>query len=89
MKRKTIRNLLILPAPFLIIIIVNESVRSSRKEPGYSLLGITAMNPATRTTAECNWACHNDSKFCQDYHTTFMRPYFKKTDPVYMAPLDC
>lgn len=87
-KRKIcFRNLLILITPFMIMVLVNESARSTKTGKPYSLLGITAMNSAERSTSICNWACHNDTKFCQDHHATFMKPYFKQTDPLYYGAI--
>lgn len=85
---KTIlRNILILAAPFLIMIVVNEIYRPTIKETPYSMMGITAMNSALRMEHKCSWICHNDTRYCQQYHTTFMGKNFHQTDPIYYGAI--
>lgn len=77
------RNIFLLLASFLIMILVNESIRPTIQENPYPLNGITAMNSVIRFPDKCSWARHNDTRFCQNNHAPFMKSYFAKTDPIY------
>jgi hypothetical protein len=56
--KRTIRNIIILIAPFLVMIIVNENSKSSVKEKSYSDFGITAINSINKIDDQCTWVCH-------------------------------
>lgn len=65
--KKLIRNILILLSPYLLMLLVNESVRHTIKDPGFtstiyynSYKSInTAMNPELKNHDVCSWRCHN------------------------------
>lgn len=74
--------LLILIAPFLLMVIVNESCRAFKNNDNqnFTYNGVTAMNSALKKTNECTWACHNSTKgFCMKKH----RKYIKEGFPLY------
>ncbi len=82
--KKAIRNIGILLLPFLLMVIVNESVRPTIKEKPYSRKGFTsAMNPLSKSKKKCSWICHNKTSFCQEYHSHHLKPYFKITNLFY------
>lgn len=80
-----IRNLLLLLAPYLIIILVNESVRPTIKEVSYQLKGVSAINSNQRTPHKCTWAAHSDTNYCKKHHVKFLNNYLKETDKVYFG----
>jgi hypothetical protein len=79
------RLLLILVVPFLLMILVNEFMRTTLKDKPYSISGITAMNSAVPTKEKCNWNCHNNTKYCKQHHVKLVKPYFNVVDPVYFG----
>ncbi len=85
--KKAIRNISILLLPFLLMVIVHESVRPTIKEKPYSRKGFTtAMNSLSKSKKKCSWICHNQTTaFCEVYHSHHLKPYFKITDIVYFG----
>lgn len=86
--KRSIRNLALLVLPFLLMIIVNESVRLKTKNDPYSRQGITAINSAERNSEKCTWICHNDTGFCKQNHVTYLDSYFQHTDPIYFGAIN-
>lgn len=81
--KRFLRNLLILIAPFLMMIVINEMVRPKIKEKPYAAFGVTTINSADYLKEKCTWACHNDTFFCQNYHVKYLKPYYKITNLFY------
>ena len=79
------RNIAILIFPFLLMIIVNEIVRSTIKEKPYSKFEITAMNSDDKILDKCTWNCHNNTRFCKENHVKYLKPYYKYTDTIYFG----
>ena len=69
---KTGYKLALLVAPFVLIIIVNELVRPTMKEKAYSGYGVIFMNPELWVKDRCSWACHNNTKFCEQHHIRYV-----------------
>jgi hypothetical protein len=86
--KRSIRNLGILVLPFLLMIIVNETVRLRTTNDPYSQLGIIAINSADRNLDNCTWICHNDTGFCKQNHVTYLDSYFQYTDPIYFGAIN-
>lgn len=86
MGKRKVRNILILILPFLIMVVINETVRLTTTEKGYSRRGITAINSAKQEVDNCSWNCHNNSNYCINNHIS---PYFKEylpyTDVIYFG----
>ena len=83
--KKQMFYLSILLLPFLGMIVINELVRISSNEKGYSKSGVTAINSAERHPHKCSWVCHNDTKYCKAHHVKLTKSYFDKTDPIYFG----
>ncbi len=77
----------ILLLPFLLMISINEAVRSSAKRK-YSRGGVETMNPNSRNPAACTWSCHDDSLYCKEHHVKHLRGYFRYTDPLYFGLIE-
>lgn len=78
-------KLLILVAPFLLMIFVNEICRTQITTKPYSGRGVTFMNPELWVHDQCSWACHNSSVYCEKHHIRYMRPIKKYIDPIYFG----
>lgn len=85
MRLRYIRNLIILTAPFLLMVLVNETVRPTIREKPYSQVGITAINSVIQTPDKCTWNCHNNTTYCKQHHVKLMKPYFSIVDPIYFG----
>ena len=79
------RNIILLLLPYLIMILVNESVRPTIKEKPYQINGITAINSNLRTIDKCTWAAHSDTSYCKEHHVKFLKPYYGITDRLYFG----
>lgn len=85
--KRTLRNLLLLALPFLMMIMVNEMKRLRAANEPYSSQGIVAINSVEKNTDKCTWICHNDTGFCKANHVTYLKPYFNVTDPIYFGAI--
>ena len=83
--KKRIRYLTILTLPFLIMVLMNEWVRSTIEEDGFHYKGVTAINSAEANKEKCTWQCHNDTDFCKTHHVEVLKTHFKYTDPIYFG----
>ncbi len=81
--KRILLYLAILSIPFVVVIGVNETVRPTLTDPGYSELGYTAMNPVKATPEKCSWACHNGTLYCEKYHVSAVRPLMPFIRPFY------
>ena len=84
MKRKT-RNIFILLAPYLLMVLVNEGMRSSMEGTPFHKPGVTAMNSAVVNPDKCSWNCHNNTAYCIKHHVKMDKAYFKYVDPIYFG----
>ncbi len=85
--KRNIRNLAVLVFPFLIMIILNETVRQRTTNDPYSKHGVSAINSVDRNADRCTWICHNDTGFCKNNHVIYLKPYFNFTDPIYYGAI--
>jgi hypothetical protein len=83
--KRIIRGFLILISPFVMMVLLNESVRPTIKEKPYSAHGVTAMNSAVYTPEKCTWVCHNDTKYCKKHHVKYLKPFYAITDLFYFG----
>lgn len=83
--RRFYRNIIILIFPFLIMIFINEAMRSSVKEAPYYFHNIATINSAEKLKNKCTWHCHNDTNFCKQYHVKHTQHLFKIIDPIYFG----
>ncbi len=80
---KTTQKLLLLIFPFLIMILINESVRLTINEKPYKVKGVTAINSKLITKTKCSWHCYIDTGYCKHYHVKTLTHYFDYIDPIY------
>ena len=81
--KKQLRNLLLLITPFLIMILINESVRPTIKEKPHRIFGVSTMNSKKPILDKCTWACYYNSIFCKKNHIKTFQPYTKFIDPIH------
>lgn len=85
--KKRIRNISILIAPFLLMVIVNERARNTINENPYSINNIMAINSADKVAHKCTWICHNNTSFCKVNHVRYLKKYFGFTDTIYFGAI--
>ena len=83
--KKILRNALILLSPFLIMALINESVRPKIKGKPHTANGITAVNSAEYLPKKCTWICHNNTKYCKAHHVKYLKPFYPITDVFYFG----
>ena len=83
--KKIKRNLLLLIAPFLIMILINEMVRPTIKEKTYKIHGVEAMNSKVISQNKCSWNCYHNTTYCKNNHVKTLTKYFKYIDPFYFG----
>lgn len=80
--KKTARAILLLLFPFVLMIIVNESVRAKLPSRPKQT---TSINGSNKDTERCTWACHNDTQYCKQHHVKFLGSSFNYTDKFYFG----
>ena len=80
------KNILILIAPFMLVVIVNEYSRIQNKTL-YKSKGFTLLNTTEPIKNECSWSCHNNTSYCLKHHVKLTKPYLKYTNPVYFGAI--
>jgi hypothetical protein len=85
--KKLLRNISILILPFVMMIIINEAVRPSIKEPPFYNMGLATINSGKKMTEKCTWACHEGTRYCKDHHVKILRPLFSETDTLYFRTI--
>ncbi|PQV51222.1 hypothetical protein CLV33_101144 [Jejuia pallidilutea] len=84
--KRGILYLILFILPFVIVVIVNESVRPTIEKEGFEFRGVQTINPKSTSLYKCSWNCYFETtKHCKAYHTTFLKPYFKHIDPIYFG----
>ncbi|MFK7772073.1 MAG: hypothetical protein AB8F94_08030 [Saprospiraceae bacterium] len=81
--KKLIKNILLFILPFLIMILINESVRPTIEEKPYKLKGVQTMNSNIVSKNKCSWNCYIDTNYCKKYHVKTVSNYFEYIDPIY------
>ena len=82
---RILRNIIILFSPYLIIVAVNEFVRSTVKENKHTIYGIKTINSNDHIQDKCTWAGHETTAYCINNHVKFLKPYINKTDRLYFG----
>jgi len=83
--KKQLRNLLLLITPFLIMIVINESIRPTIKEKPFKVKGVEAMNSKIITKDKCSWNCYLSTTYCKNHHVKTLTNYFDYIDPIYFG----
>lgn len=86
--KKQLRNLLLLISPFLIMILINESVRPTIKEKPYKVKGVEAMNSKITSKDKCSWNCYLNTTYCKTNHVKTLNHHFEYIDPIYFGIID-
>lgn len=82
-----IRIIAILLTPILVVVIVNETYRSSIKGNQYYYKGFATINPSDKILNRCSWNCHNNTEFCKQHHVKLLNDYFSTTDKLYYGEI--
>jgi len=84
---KKIKHLCILLAPFILMVIINETSRVFIKDKPFKYQRIVAMNSGNFDNEICTWACHNyTTNHCITKHTRTIRegfPFHSQIDDFY------
>ena len=87
--KKLFRNTGLLLLPFILMIIINESVKSISNTKSYHIGRIKTINSFEKIKNKCTWICHNNTRYCKTNHVKFNHKYFSKTDPLYFGLINC
>lgn len=80
------RNILILLAPFMLMGLVNESVRSLNTTH-FKSKEFVLLNTTEPIKNKCSWNCHNKTAYCMEHHIKYIKPYLKYTNPIYFGAI--
>lgn len=83
--KKTIRNIIILLFPFVLVVVVNELAKVRTNEKPHHYHGVRTINSAKKLKAKCSWVCHNTTDYCKTHHVKFVGAHFDKIDPLYFG----
>lgn len=76
---------LLLFAPFILMLVVNEFSRLKIDETPHLFKGNTAINSVQKLKNKCTWTCHNDTDFCKVNHVKLSASWFPTTDKAYFG----
>lgn len=79
-------NILILLAPFMLMVLVNESVRIQDETHSKSK-GFVLLNTTEPVKNKCSWNCHNNTAYCIENHIRYIKRYLKYTNPIYFGAI--
>jgi hypothetical protein len=85
--KNLLRNSFVLMLPFVLMIVINESFRSSIKERPFKYNGFKTMNSDDRIKNKCTWNCHNRTSYCKSHHLKFLKQYISFTDEMYKGEI--
>jgi hypothetical protein len=77
-----LRNALILISPFLLMILVNETMRPFINSKSISYQNVSCINSNESNKNFCSWACLN-TEYCNANHSKILK--HKELDPVYLG----
>lgn len=80
------RNVIVLLAPFMLMVIVNEYSRIQNKTH-YKSKGFTLLNTTEPIKNKCSWNCHNNTSYCLKHHVKLTKPFLKYTNPIYFGAI--
>lgn len=83
--KRLVRNILLLTAPFIIMVLINEYMRATKQGKGHQAGTITAINAKIKSTEKCSWICHDNTAYCKRHHVKMPKACFHYTDPVYFG----
>jgi len=83
--KKFFLYLFVFVAPFFLMVLINECVRSGSGESRYTTQGVNAIHTAQRLKERCTWVCHNDTDWCKVHHVKFLSEHFAFVDQVYFG----
>ncbi|MDP5001967.1 MAG: hypothetical protein NWQ15_08730 [Flavobacterium sp.] len=73
--------------PFLFMVLVNETIALKKREQGYRVNTIEAINSNKADANQCTWMCHNNTLYCKEHHTKWLKTSFPYTDPIYFGTI--
>lgn len=71
-------------APWICMVVLNETVRWSNSER-FEKLGISVLNNSEPNENACSWYCHYRTDYCKEHHTRWAKTHFNWIDPVYFG----
>jgi hypothetical protein len=80
------RNVIVLLAPFILMVVVNELTRIQNKTH-YKSKGLTLLNTTDPLKNKCSWNCHNNTSYCLKHHVKLTKPNLKYTNPIYFGAI--
>jgi hypothetical protein len=67
--------------------IEHYGLRRKKKEKGYRVNTIEAINSNKADAKQCTWICHNNTLYCKKHHTKWLKTSFPYTDPIYFGTI--
>lgn len=83
--KKTVIFIFLICSPYVLMLIANETIRSTTNNQAGVIHGYKTMNISKPVKDKCTWACHNDTTYCKNNHVKTLKPYFEYTDPTYFG----
>lgn len=86
--KKMFRNIGILIFPFVMMITINEIIRSNITEQHspHSLNGIKTINSKKNLKDKCTWICYyQTTNVCKKKHVKYLTEYYEFTDGIYFG----
>lgn len=77
------RKSMFILAPFLLLIVINESARQSNEKSNHLHYGIKTINSNAPNLTFCTWQCHYNTGYCIQHHTILLKPYVNSINPIY------
>jgi hypothetical protein len=72
-------------AVFTVMVLINESSRTSTVKSGDGDSGFYMMNPHSPSPLFCTWHCHNATIYCKQNHVKLLQNHFAYSDPFYFG----
>lgn len=82
---KSLKYILPLLFPILIVVVVNETARPHLQGYHNSKYDVYGMNPAAADKAHCTWKCFFDTGYCKRHHVKYLSNHFQSIDPIYFG----
>lgn len=81
-----IKSIFLLFLLFLLMVVINESMRTSIPPHSFNIYGVSPMNSGTYNLSKCTWACHDATTLhCKVHHATLASSYSKWIDSIYFG----
>jgi hypothetical protein len=81
--KRFIRNTLILIAPFLAMMLINEIHRVIKDDKGGIYNGLSTLNSSNAKVKKCTWYCHSNTPFCKLHHVSISKNALNQINPIY------